>query len=205
LIKHEGIKSIIKIAQGIKNDVYHVIKENERGINDREVLRNLLTTTPDKSRIVTTLVFTVIRTHEKIIFHPMGQDTHMGLTVSLIENWINPWIQSRGGWKNALREDEKTEEEESDTEIFKEFKKMMKQKKGVKDKMNWSVIMMMIMMMFQVIKGAEGIIVYDCLRPKKGKKYSLVNVEECPEASPISIEEAPEQVRNIYQESDFFS
>jgi len=67
LIKHEGIKGIIKIAQSVKNDVYHVIKENERSINDGEVLRNLLAFTPDKNRIITALVFIAIRAHEK--FH----------------------------------------------------------------------------------------------------------------------------------------
>jgi len=125
------------------------------------------------------------------------------LAVKTIENWINPWIQSRGGWKRAFEENE-DDTEESDSDIIEKYKKKLKKKnKNGKSEVKWPVIMMMVIMIFEAIKGANGIVAYDCSRPKFGAKYSLIEVEQCPEASPIAIEMGTEKVMNIYQESDY--
>ena len=47
---HEGAKIIIKAGQLIKNDVYHVFKENEKGVNENEVIKNLLAGVPNQNR-----------------------------------------------------------------------------------------------------------------------------------------------------------
>jgi len=60
-----------------------------------------------------------------------------------------------------------------------------------------------IILMMGMIKGASAIAAFDCSKPKFGQKYSLLEVEECPEANPTNIKIESEKEIHVYQEEDF--
>ena len=53
------------------------------------------------------------------------------------------------------------------------------------------------------IPGISGLTAYDCEKPKEGPKYSLRDIEACPEAIPDKFEKSARASYYVYQESDF--
>ena len=63
--------------------------------------------------------------------------------------------------------------------------------------------MVMILTLLLNTLPAEGLTAYDCTQSTIGRKYSLLDTEACPEASPIKVEESEPKAYFVYQEADF--
>ena len=69
---------------------------------------------------------------------------------------------------------------------------------------NSTMMLMMIMMLMMTKLPTTGTLTaYDCDKPKQGPRYSLRDLEQCPEAVPSKVTRSDKVVYYVYQESDF--
>ena len=142
----------------------------------------------------------------------------------IINVYLTPTVEPQGGWELALKQwigeippieterqeetdystaEEYVEEREEDEEPEERWFQQVRKKIPKLNRDKLTALMVMILTLLLNTLPAEGLTAYDCTQSTIGRKYSLLDTEACPEASPIKVEESEPKAYFVYQEADF--
>ena len=164
---------------------------NNKEIDDEMVLKELCEDEMNRDKVMVGINYLLHRLYQRILNENVIKSAVVTKTAAIIDNYLEPWMKSHQGWKglivNKPNKIYKTKE--------KEFKRI-----NLTDKMPLMIILALILM--GLINRSEGILAYDCCKPQMGKIYSLMDLDECPEAYSMKMI-TKTALYHVYQETEF--
>jgi len=117
-------------------------------------------------------------------------------STSRVKHLVQPFIQQIGGWETLAKPKRMAPIDLANLPNLTEWQQQMPNNQ-------MSKVMMLITLIMSLLRPIQGIEVYDCVKPKFGRIFSLLDTHECLYNSPSNIT-SHNVTYFIYQEAEFY-